>query len=67
MGKYCTQAIIEDVGDSVGPPVVVTNDGVSFLHMRKKISMQSSVKSDLGSGTTIVLKQSMSPTSPCKT
>lgn len=56
MGKYRTQAIIKDVGDSVGPPVVVTNDGVPFLHMRKKISMQSSVKSDLGSGTTIVLK-----------
>jgi len=51
----------------MGPPIVVTDDGVSFLHLRKKISMQSSVKSDLGSGTTTVLKQSVSPTSTCKT
>lgn len=56
-GKYCTQAVLKDVRDNMGPPVVVTNDGVSFLYPRKKTNMQSSVKGDLASGTTIVLKQ----------
>lgn len=45
--KYCTQAIIKDIGDNVGPPIVVTNDGVSLLHMRKKIGMQFSLQTDL--------------------
>lgn len=55
--KYCTQAIIKDIGDNVGPPIVVTNDGVSLLHMRKKIGMQFSVQTDLWSKTKTVLMQ----------
>lgn len=65
--KYCTQAIIKDIGDNMGPPIVVTNDGVSFTYLGKKMNMWSSVKSHLGSGTTIALKQSSYPTSPYKT
>lgn len=63
-GKYCTQAVLKDVRDNMGPPVVFTNDGVSILYperkqavLSKKESMQSSVERDLASGTTIVLKQ----------
>lgn len=56
-GKYCTQAVLEDVRDNMGPPIVVTNDGVSLLYPRKKTSIQSSVKRDLASGTAVVLKQ----------
>lgn len=54
-GKYRTQAVLKDVRDNMRPPIFITNDGVSFLHPRKKMSMQSSVKRDLG--TTVVLKQ----------
>lgn len=56
-GKYCTQAVLKDVRDNMGPPIVVTNDGVSLLYPRKQTSMQSSIKRDLASGTIIVLKQ----------
>lgn len=56
-GQYCTQAVLKDIRNNMGPSIVVTNDGVSFLYPRKKTSMQSSVKMDLASGTTIALKQ----------